>query len=313
MQHCRAVSQNHCNGQDPKIRRLLRRAMLDCKKVKEDFKQMAQDWSAGEQTPNNFSHNEKKCNTIRKHAEALAPSLPRNLHSSNSDANICDTGRRRQNHGTASVLLDHNEATQPALQELQLADGGYNDTVGEDSSAKGASPRAPKASFDLDDPISESTEFARTERYASPSELLHTSSTGNICHELASEHFFYTWNQERIDERNRKGRERSLRTRIRNAERMNALNSACCILREQNMRAKELIQNIYLCLPVRTSIEVIMLYLNRLKGKGSGNVQGGVQDCIKYLDDLCASRTEWIISPRESIYTLEGHSAQSSS
>jgi hypothetical protein len=99
------------------------------------------------------------------------------------------------------------------------------------------------------------------------------------------------WNQARADAKNRKGRERSLRTRMRNAERLRALEIGCSLLSEENARIKEIIRELVFYLPMRDAVEIDCQILNSFTRSAGICIQDGVQDGLSYLNDCCSSKS----------------------
>jgi hypothetical protein len=108
---------------------------------------------------------------------------------------------------------------------------------------------------------------------------------------LSNGGYMKIWSQARADAKNRKGRERSLRTRMRNAERLRALEIGCSLLSEENARIKEIIRELVFCLPVSEALEIDRLSVNPFSRIAGVCAHDEAQDWASYLNEICSHRS----------------------
>jgi hypothetical protein len=94
--------------------------------------------------------------------------------------------------------------------------------------------------------------------------------------------------QRRLDDKNRKGRERSLRTRERNLARMKELQESCIHLQLENERIKNGLVDVVLHRPNSSVCRAVLNYITSLQVGGALNeCPLGIQDYMRRLIQIC--------------------------
>jgi hypothetical protein len=112
--------------------------------------------------------------------------------------------------------------------------------------------------------------------------------------------------KQRLDDKNRKGRERSLRTRIRNVEKFRTLEESSRLLERDNARMKRRLEHLLLHSSAHIAPAALAASLQGVAGRAAGDASAGVKECLQFFERLTSDTR--MQGPAHADPLFDGHS-----